>query len=263
MPIDTGLFNRMHEQVIMKCDELNHPCIVISQPMYFPWVGMLEQIRMTHTFVYYDDVQYSRGGFYNRVQVKTSSGMRWLTVPLRNVHLGKLICDVKIDNSINWRLSHYDLLRQSYAKAPYMAEMLKLVEEVFSQDYESLAELSKASTDALIDYFGLGQGKTSLISSALGVSGSSTQRVIDLCLHLNAKTYLTGHGARHYLEHDRFEAHDIDVVYMNYGLRPYPQSHGTFTPYVTALDLVAHCGKAGVSWIAGSPIPWREFVAMT
>ena len=44
-------------------------CLVISQPMYFPRVGMLEQIRLADHFVYYDDVQFSRGGFSNRVQL--------------------------------------------------------------------------------------------------------------------------------------------------------------------------------------------------
>jgi len=35
--------------------------VVISQPMLFPWVGMFEQIRLADMFVYYDDVQFSKG----------------------------------------------------------------------------------------------------------------------------------------------------------------------------------------------------------
>ena len=61
--------------------------LVISQSMYFPWVGMLEQIRLADVFMHYDDVQLARG-FYNRVQVKTAQGARWLTVPLRDKHQG-------------------------------------------------------------------------------------------------------------------------------------------------------------------------------
>ena len=34
--------------------------VVISQSMYFPWVGMLEQIRLADVFVFYDDVQFSK-----------------------------------------------------------------------------------------------------------------------------------------------------------------------------------------------------------
>src|SRR5690606_29856763 len=73
--------------------------IVISQPMYFPWVGQLEQLRLADTFVFYDDVQFSKGSFSNRVQIKTEAGMRWMTVPLKDLHLGQLINGVALDQS--------------------------------------------------------------------------------------------------------------------------------------------------------------------
>lgn len=239
--------------------QLHSPCVVISQPMYFPWVGMLEQVRLCDIFVHYDDVQFARG-FFNRVQVKTNMGMRWLTVPLQDLHRGQLINEVMIDNRTDWRRSHRDLLRNAYANAPCKAEMLGLVDKVFSREYQLLSDLSRTSVMELIRYFDLDNGCSFFDSSTMATPGSSTQRLIDLCLRLNCKTYLTGHGARNYLDHERFEAHAINVAYMNYGLRPYPQSHGAFTPYVTALDLVAHCGKEGVSYITGNIIPWREFI---
>ena len=48
--------------------------VVISQPMLFPWVGMLEQIMLADVFVHYADVQFSKGSFTNRVQIKDSTG---------------------------------------------------------------------------------------------------------------------------------------------------------------------------------------------
>ena len=65
--------------------------VVISQPMYFPWAGILEQVRLSNVFVHYEDVQFTRGSFSNRVQVKTEKGMHWLTVPLKNFILGQQI----------------------------------------------------------------------------------------------------------------------------------------------------------------------------
>lgn len=240
--------------------DVKAPCIVVSQPMYFPWIGLLEQVRLCDVFVYYDDVQFVRG-FFNRVQVKTASGTRWLTVPLRKRHRGQLIGDVQIDHRRNWRRSHLDMLRQAYVDAPYRREMLQLVNSVFTQEILNLAELAKASTVALVEYFGIGRDKAFHDASALGIPGHGTQRLIELCLHFHAATYLTGHGARNYLQHERFEDRGLEVAYIDYGLRRYPQEHGEFTPYVTALDLVAHCGRDGAAWITGSPMPWRAFLA--
>lgn len=236
-------------------------CVVVSQPMYFPWPGLLEQFRLSNTFVYYDDVQFARG-FFNRVQIKTAHGIRWLTVPLLDWRRGQLINEVRIDNSQDWRRSQRDQLRQAYAAAPFRNAMLDLVDEVFAGDYDIIGDLAQASTDALVRYFpAIGQGTTVFKSSAMNVPGASTQRLIDLCSVLGARTYLTGHGARHYLEHEHFEAQGIDVAYIDYGLSEYQQAHGSFTPYVSTLDLIANCGPDGVRHIHGQALPWRTFIA--
>jgi hypothetical protein len=229
--------------------------------MYFPWVGLLQQIRLCDTFVYYDDVQFARG-FFNRVQIKTAQGIRWLTVPLDSWHRGQLINEVRIDNGTGWKRSHRDLLAQAYADAPFRDDMLALVDEVFARDYSVIGELAQASTQALLRYFpGIAAGKRFLVSSTLGVPGHSSQRLIDICGALQARTYLTGHGARHYLDHEAFERKAVDVAYIDYELDVYPQGHGEFTPYVSTLDLIAHCGPASAAHIRGRPRAWRDFLA--
>src|SRR5690242_11364734 len=80
--------------------------VVISQPMFFPWVGMLEQLRLADTYVHYDDVQFEKGSFSNRVQIKTQAGVKWLTVPLRDKKLGQRILDVQVDDASGFRRKH-------------------------------------------------------------------------------------------------------------------------------------------------------------
>jgi len=230
--------------------------LVVSQPMYFPWVGMLEQIKLCDTYVFYDDVQFARG-FINRVQIKTRDGVRWLTVPLRDRHRHSLICDLEIDDSTDWRSRHRDILRQAYANTPFQQDMLELVDAVFSQKVRFLSELGRASTVALARYYGLDKSRTYLESSGLDVPGQSSERLLSLCKALYATRYVTGHGAKHYLAHDLFEQSGIDVEYMSYQLKPYPQPHGQFTPYVTSLDLIANCGHEGVRQICSGTESWR------
>lgn len=227
--------------------------------MYFPWVGLLEQIRLADWFVHYDDVQYARG-FYNRVQVKTPSGIRWMTVPLRGLHRGQRLDEVAIDEEQDWRAQHRRLLVASHADAPYRDDALALADEVFSMRYRTLGDLSRASTMALARYFGLDQGRTFTDSSTLGIEGRGSQRLLDICERFGADCYVTGHGARNYLDHGLFERHGISVEYMDYRRLPYPQAHGEFTPYVSSLDLVANCGRSGMRYICSGSVPWREFL---
>jgi hypothetical protein len=234
--------------------------VVISQSMYFPWIGLLEQIRLADCFVHYDDVRFGRG-FYNRVQVKTAHGPRWMTVPVVGDGRTQTIDDTPVDHTTNWQRRHLEMLRHAYARAPYRDDMLALVTGVFDTKPHSLADLSRASLIALADYFGLRGGREFADSRALGIAGARSERLRDIVLAVQGTTYVTGHGARNYLDHALFEKSGIDVAYMAYELRSYPQLHGPFTPFVSALDLVANCGAEGRASIGSSTVGWRAFLA--
>lgn len=233
--------------------------VVISQPMYFPWPGMLEQIHLADRFVFYSDVQFARG-FYNRVKVKTNAGCVWMTVPLAEQHRGQLISEVKVDYRKNWQSDHLNLLKESFRKSPFAEDAIALCEHVWSARHLTLGELAKSSMQVLSDYFDLTASTHFCDSAQTGISGKSTQRLIDLAGSFNAKTYITGHGAAKYMNHEDFEKAGIDVVYMKYQCRPYPQPWGAFTPFVTSLDLVANAGKSGRELLCSGYISWRQFL---
>lgn len=234
--------------------------VVISQPMLFPWVGMFEQIRLADVYVHYGDVQFSKGSFTNRVQIKTAAGIKWLTVPLQHFPLGQPIDGVRIDNSGNWRDRHMDTLRQAYADAPYCKQMLALVELVYSQPVESICALSRLTIEVCCKYYGLDADRQFIDAQQFGVAGSSSQRVLNIVRALNGKRYVTGLGARDYLDHQLFENAGIRVEYMNYEKVAYPQLHGEFTPYVSILDLIANTGKEGTANIRSGTIYWKDYL---
>ncbi len=233
--------------------------IVISQPMFFPWVGMFEQIRLGDVYVYYSYVSFSKG-FVNRVQVKTAQGFVWMTVPLSKQKRGQAICEIRINENQDWRHKHRELLRHAYARTPYRDDMLQIVDSVYSQQHATLDDLSKASIAAVCRYLGLEESRRFLDIRELDVGGSSSQRVLDTVLALDGDTYITGLGARNYLDHELFEAANVRVNYMDYRKTPYPQMHGEFTPYVSILDLIANTGGESGDYINSESIYWKEFL---
>jgi hypothetical protein len=234
--------------------------VVISQPMLFPWVGLLEQVALADVYVHYSDVQFSKGSFTNRVQIKTSQGSRWLTVPLEGLRLGQRINEVRIQDRTDWRAGHRSLLASVYEGCPWVKDMLDLVDSVYSRHFDLISDLSEASLMALCEYFDLDEGRQFIQASDLGIAGSSSQRVLNIVRAVGGTQYITGHGARHYLDHDMFEAAGITVSYMDYQLQPYPQAHGAFTPYVSALDLVANTGREGRKFIGSGTRLWKDFL---
>ena len=230
--------------------------VVITQPMYFPWVGMLEQMSLADALVYLDDAQFSKGGLFNRVKIKSPRGLEWLTVPLTRQKLASRINEMTPAGT-DWKKKHLTMLEQSHSGAPHAEEMIRLAESVLGPEVGTLADLSTASMDILADYFGISTDQR-LLSSRMQVEGSGSERVLAICRKLNASRYVTGHGAANYLDHESFEAAGIAVEYMDYAMRGYDQLHGEFTPYVSALDLVANCGSMGGEMISPRTVSWKE-----
>jgi hypothetical protein len=234
--------------------------VVISQPMLFPWVGLFEQIQASEVFVHYVDAQFSKGSFTNRVQVKTSSGIKWLTVPLQNLKLGIEIREARVNYRQNWQRKHIEMLKQSYAKTKYCEDMIALVESVYCRLDKTICELAIRSMDLVCSYYSLKEDRKFVCSPDLKIEGSGSAKVLAIVQELMGTVYVTGHGARNYLEHETFEQAGVEVRYMNYRKTPYPQLHGPFTPYVTILDLIANVGPAGREYIGSPTVNWREFL---
>lgn len=233
--------------------------IVISQPMFFPWVGLFEQVRLADVYVHYIDVQFSKGSFVNRVQIKSPGGFRWLTVPLKNRTLDQKIESVETNHDDTWRKSHLDFLAQAFRGAPHASDALQLVEQVYRLPSHHIADIAIESMERVLDYFGLATSKRILRSPQLEIGGSGSERVLEIVKALDGEVYVTGHGARNYLAHSDFEQAGIQVEYMNYRKTPYPQLHGEFNPYVSILDLIANLGRAGLDYIHSGTINWKNF----
>lgn len=233
--------------------------IVISQSMLFPWVGLLEQVKLSDVFVHYDDVQFSKGGFVNRVQIKTSNGRRWMTIPLSNFHMGLRIDEVVPAPKHLWLNKCIALLKNGFSDAPYADEAIELAESVLSQNHENIGQLARQSLITLVNYFELDVSTRFLDISELDAPGSGSDRVLTVVRNLGGTNYITGHGAANYLDHQKFESTGISVEYMDYKYSPYPQKHGAFNPFVSGLDLVANCGIAGKKHICSKTTPWRDY----
>jgi len=154
--------------------------IVVSQPMFFPWVGLFEQIKLADIYIHYDDVQFPQGrSFTNRVQIKTPKGSEWLTVPVIKSGKGlQMIRDVIVDDSQQWRERHIKTLQMNYARSPFVEDMLETVREVYDLNTKYLCELNIFAIEKIARYFQI--SKTFLRSSDYSTDFVSSVHLLDL-----------------------------------------------------------------------------------
>jgi hypothetical protein len=226
--------------------------VVVLQPGYLPWLGFFDQYRRADVFVYYDDVQYDKHGWRNRNRIKTQAGPLWLTVPVRHSGLGfPKIRDVEIDNRAPWARKHATSIRQAYARAPFLARYMPELEALLLRRWDGLADLDIACAELIAGWLGLRSRVER--SSVLGISGEQSARLVRICQHFGASTYLSGDAAADYLDVGLFAGHGVAVEWQRFVHPAYPQLHGAFAPYMSAIDLLFNCGDEAAS-IAFGPV---------
>ena len=222
----------------------------IHQPNFMPWLGYFHKMAVADTFVYLDNVPYSKGSYTNRVQIKTQCGPRWLTVPvLTSGKLGQDIAGLVADDHSAWRKKALATLEGSYRKCPHFKTCFAGIERIISSGPANLADMNIE----LIEYFAsrLGIATPRLRSSALAARGKATDLLIAICKELGADTYLSGSGGANYQDEQAFAAAGLKLIYANYKHPVYPQPFGEFAPGLTIADLLFNCGPDSAAILKG------------
>jgi hypothetical protein len=217
---------------------------VILQPSYIPWRGFFHQIQKADLFIFYDDVQFDKRGWRNRNRIKTPQGSRWLTIPVHSQghqieHTP--ICEIEICHDKDWGRGHWLMLQEHYKKAPYFELYRNLLDRFYSRHDALLADFT---IDFSIEIArALGLRRTRFIrSSALDVTGTKTDRLLNVLRTVGATRYISGPSARDYIETEKFAEAGITLEFMTYDYPEYPQLYPPFDPKVSILDLLFMTG---------------------
>ena len=224
--------------------------LVVLQPGYLPWLGFFDQLQRSDCFIFYDDVQYDKNGWRNRNRIKSTTGEpHWLTVPVRVHSLTQRLIETEIDNRAPWPRKHVGTLRQFYAKAPHLNRYLPELENLLlGRNWELLCDLDLAVIKLMCQWLGL--ERETMRSSELLITGDGSERLVNFCLQVGANHYLSGNAAQEYLDVELFARHGIEVEWQNYKHPTYPQQHGAFVPFLSALDLLFNCGDESAKIIS-------------
>lgn len=222
--------------------------LAAHQLQYMPGLRFFAKMRACDLFVYLDDVQYEKREFQNRNKIRTRDGAQYLTVPVRvKGRFSQNINAVELDPTCEWREEHLKAIKINYARAGYFKEYLPALEAVYTRKYALLGELALATIDLLRDGFGI---KTPVkLSSEFKLVSASTQRLADLCLAAGAGEYVSGAGARDYLDEKLFAGRKIKLSWQDFKVTPYPQAFEGFEPNLSALDLLLNRGPESARYL--------------
>jgi hypothetical protein len=185
---------------ILSCHQVN----------YFPNKNYFDKIKASDIFVMLDDVQFEKNGFTNRNKIPNGINDLWLTIPI--IHkAGQLIKDVKTTNDL-WKEKHRKTLLHKYKDAEF-------INSFFDYNSDNLVDWTARSiifvvAELEIDF-------KIIRSSQLEIFSTGTQRLVDICEYFHADTYLSGQGAKKYMDIELFNKAGIKVEFMPEKHEPY------------------------------------------
>jgi len=220
----------------------------IHQLQYWPGLRFFSKMRSADVFVYLDDVQFEKREFQNRNRIRVADGWRYLTAPvLSKGRFSQKILSAELDGSRRWRESHLLAIRTSYGRARFFRDYLPALESIYSARYRFLGELAEAT----ISFLRAALGITTPVrrSSEFSLSSVSTRRLVDLCGAVGADEYLSGAGARGYLDAAMFRNAGIKLAWQDFKVVPYGQAFPGFEPDMSALDLLMNRGPDSAGYL--------------
>lgn len=200
-------------------------------------------IASVDEFILYDDMQYTRRDWRNRNQIKTSQGLKWLTVPVKvKGRYHQKIRETEISGT-RWTTSHWNQITQNYRTTPYYNEIKSWIEPLYNQEpYTFLSDMNRSFIESICSYLEI----NTIISNSWNYTliEGKTARLADLCVQAGGSEYISGPAARSYIEEKEFLQRQIKLSWIDYSNYPnHQQLWGEFTHNVSILDLLFNHGK--------------------
>lgn len=224
----------------------------VMQPTYLPWPGYFNLISRADKFVFLDDVKVEKSSWHVRNKLAVNGKDSYISVTVDSSRTDN-IDQVQLSTKHPWRKKHIGMLQGAYNKHPYGKEVIQIVAPVIQDDsLITLADLNIRLIAVICDYLGL--ARNFVRSSELEIAGVRSDRLLSLCQHFNADTYLSPLGAKEYIEADGIlvdSAHRVE--YQNFPSEEYSQKGvESFIPYLSIVDLLSNLGaEKGLAYVRG------------
>lgn len=210
--------------------------VAIMQPYFFPYIGYFSLIKVVDLFIFYDDVNYIKGGWVNRNRILINSEAKYLTLNVKNGSPHKLINEIEFDDN---RQKLLKTIEQNYKKAPYFKQVWPLLETNLKLKTTSLADIAINSVRSVTNYLGM---KTKFEISSVSYPETKglerSERLKQICRKTHADTYINAIGGIDLYDKNDFLKNHINLQFLKPQLLQYKQYKETFIPGLSIIDVL-------------------------
>lgn len=227
--------------------------VAIMQPYFLPYIGYFQLINAVDEFIIYDNIQFSKKGWFHRNRLLQNGKDEYFTLPLKK---DSDFLDVKERFlSESWESEKDKILRkirENYRKAPFFEATFPLIEAIFNFKNTNLFEFSFNSLKTLCKWLDI---KTAfIISSTLDIDHGSLRgeaKVVALCKASHATHYVNPIGGLELYNRTNFENSNLELSFIKSKPIVYQQFNESFVPWLSILDLMMFNSKDQIKlWLS-------------
>jgi hypothetical protein len=214
----------------------------IMQPYFFPYIGYFQLMTAVDEFILYDNVKFTKKGWFNRNRILINNNEFYTTVPLRKDSSFLNIKDRYL--AAGWsgeRLKMLKRIKEAYRKAPHFEAVYPLIEKCIFFEEDNLFNFIFNSLTHIKQYLDI--RTPFIVSSEIPIDHSlkAEKKIIAICKARNAETYVNPIGGiRLYLKSE-FEHEGIDLYFLKTINFEYRQFNNNFVPWLLIIDIMMHC----------------------
>lgn len=214
--------------------------LAIMQPYFLPYIGYFQLLAAVDKFVVLDDVNLIRRGWVNRNRLLLGGAAHTFTVPLCGASQNRLICEMELDESQDWRERLLRTFRHAYGKAPCYAQVWPLLERVVGYPAKRLDEYLLYSIREIANHLLL-PTKIEGSSRIYGNTQLKAQdRILDICRQEGAEVYVNPIGGVDLYGRDSFRARGIELRFLRSRPLAYAQGKGEHVPWLSIIDVLMY-----------------------
>lgn len=207
------------------------------QPYLFPYIGYWQLINAVDVFVIYDNIQYTKKGWFNRNRFLQNGKDVLFSIPLKKDSDYLNVNERFISPEFN-KKKLIAQFRNAYAKAPCLKEVMPLLEKIINFDDENLFKCIYNSVVKICEYLEI--DTKILISSELKIDHDlkAEKKVLALCKLLGATTYINAIGGIELYDKDEFKSEDVELNFIKSKAVEYKQFKNEFVPWLSIVDVL-------------------------
>lgn len=184
-------------------------------------------------FVVYDDVQFITRGWINRNNLLVNGEAKRFTISLHGASANKLINEIDIFD--DFKIFKKTIL-YNYAKAPYLKEVLDIIDEICDFPDKNLARFIEHSFTCLSRYMGITTPRKFSSEIEKDSTLHAQDKIIDMAKRVEATTYINTIGGKELYDKEKFKEQNIELKFLQPKTIEYKQFNNPFVPNLSIID---------------------------